>query len=302
MLYGIHNFLVLMDADLEKHRRAGEILVDVRERVVEEVEPGVSHLEVAELAEELIREKGAAPAFPLNISIDEEAAHATPSRDSDEVFGDDMVNIDIGVHVDGWIADSAVTVDMSGNPDLVEASREALEAAVDKIEGGVNTADIGAIIEDTIKGYGFNPVYNLTGHGLGHFEQHTSPTIPNRGVDQGVELREGMVIAIEPFATDGSGKVEEGSTTEIYSLNEIGAKVRSRGARELISKIEESYRTLPFAKRWLPKKMGMRLRRLEGGEVIHGYPVLKEEKGKLVSQKEHTVIVESDGCEVITSS
>lgn len=287
-------------ADLEKHREAGGILKEVREEAADRVEEGASLLELAEFAEDTIREMDGRPAFPVNISRNEEAAHATPSRDSEEVFGEDMVNLDVGVHIDGWIADTAVTVDLSGHPELVEASREAVEAAIDVVEAGVNTAEVGRVIEDTIEGYGYNPVYNLTGHGLGEYEQHTSPSIPNRGVDQGVELEEGMVIAIEPFATDGGGKVEEGGSTEIYSLNELGTRVRSRRGRELVELVEDEYRTLPFAKRWLPEDLDVNLRRLEARDVFHGYPVLREDEGRLVSQAEHTVIVESGGCEVTT--
>lgn len=285
---------------MEKHREAGGILKEVREEAADRVEEGASLLELAEFAEDTIREMDGRPAFPVNISRNEEAAHATPSRDSEEVFGEDMVNLDVGVHIDGWIADTAVTVDLSGHPELVEASREAVEAAIDVVEAGVNTAEVGRVIEDTIEGYGYNPVYNLTGHGLGEYEQHTSPSIPNRGVDQGVELEEGMVIAIEPFATDGGGKVEEGGSTEIYSLNELGTRVRSRRGRELVELVEDEYRTLPFAKRWLPEDLDVNLRRLEARDVFHGYPVLREDEGRLVSQAEHTVIVESGGCEVTT--
>lgn len=290
-----------MESNLEKNREAGEILSEVREEAAKRVEVGTPLLEVAEFAEDLIREKGGKPAFPVNISVNEEAAHATPSRDDDAKFGEDMINLDIGVHIDGWIADTAITVDLSGHDELAEASRAALEAALDVVEAGVSTAEIGRVVEETIEGYGYNPVYNLTGHGLGEYVQHTSPTIPNHAVDQGVELEEGMVIAIEPFATDGSGKVNEGGSKQIYSLNEMGARVRSRSARDLIEHVEEEYRTLPFAKRWLPEeRLNMTLNRLETRDIIHGYPVLKEKKGKLVSQTEHTVIVQEGGCEITT--
>ena len=110
----------LTDEQLEKHREAGEILAQVRAAAADRVEVGESHLEVAEFAEDRIRELGAEPAFPVNISIDEEAAHATPTPDDDATFGEEMVNLDIGVHVDGWLADTAVTVDLSGNPELAE--------------------------------------------------------------------------------------------------------------------------------------------------------------------------------------
>ena len=290
----------LSEEQYEKCREAGEILAQVREETAERVEVGTSHLEVAEWAEERTRELGGEPAFPVNISIDEEAAHATPSIDDEATFGEEMVNLDIGVHVDGWLADTAVTVDLSGNPDLAEAPEAALEAALELVEAGVSTGDIGARIEEVIDDYGYNPVVNLTGHGLAHWEQHTPPNIPNRAVSQSVELEAGDVVAIEPFATDGSGKVGEGNETEIFAL-EGERSVRNRDAREALDQITEQFRTLPFATRWLDvDRPEMALRRLERQNVVHSYPVLKEDAGNLVSQKEHTVIVTEDGCEVTT--
>ncbi|EMA42360.1 type II methionyl aminopeptidase, partial [Halobiforma nitratireducens] len=223
----------LQSEKYEKHREAGEILAQVREETADRVEVGASHLEVAEYAEDRIRELGGEPAFPVNISIDHEAAHATPSIDDDTTFGEEMVNLDIGVHVDGWLADTAITVDLSGNPELAEASEQALEAALEVVEPGVDTGEIGAEIEDVIDGYGFNPVVNLTGHGLGHWEQHTQPNIPNRAVSRGTTLDVGDVVAIEPFATDGGGKVTEGASEEIYALEREGT-VRNRQARDAL--------------------------------------------------------------------
>ncbi|MFC7077053.1 type II methionyl aminopeptidase [Haloarcula halophila] len=297
----------MSDVDLqaeqyEKCREAGEILAQVRDEAAERVEVGASHLELAEWAEDRIRELGGEPAFPVNISIDEEAAHATPSRDDDATFGEEMVNLDIGVHVDGWLADTAVTVDLSGQDDLAAASEEALDAALDIAGPGVDVGEIGAAVEDVIEGYGFNPVVNLTGHGLGHWEQHTAPNIPNREVQQGAVLETGDVVAIEPFATDGGGKVQEGADEEIFALEREG-NVRNRQARQVLDQITEEFRTLPFAARWLDSSRAeMALRRLQQQDIVHGYPVLKEQDGYYVSQKEHTVIITEDGCEVTTRS
>ena len=297
----------MSDVDLtaekyEKHRQAGEILAEVRDEAAERVEVGVSHLDVAQWAEDRIRELGGEPAFPVNISIDEEAAHATPSVDDEETFGEEMVNLDIGVSIDGWLADTAVTVDLSGQDELAEASAEALDAALELVEPGVETGEIGAVVEETIEGYGFNPVVNLTGHGLGQYEQHTEPNIPNRAVNQSVELEAGDVVAIEPFATDGPGKVREGSDEEIFALEREGS-IRDRRARQALEQIAEEFKTLPFATRWLEvKRPSMALRRLKQQDIIHGYPVLKEQDDAYVSQKEHTVIVTDDGCEVTTRS
>ncbi len=286
----------------EKHREAGEILATVREETADRVEVGVSHLEVAEFAEDRIRELGGEPAFPVNISVDEEAAHATPVPEDETTFGEEMINLDIGVHIDGWLADTAVTVDLSGTPDLVEASAEGLDAAIELIEPGIETGAIGAEIESVIDGYGYNPVVNLSGHGLGHWKQHTEPNIPNRAVGQSATLEVGDVVAIEPFATDGGGKVNEGPTEEIFAL-EHEASVRDRNARQALEQIVEEFQTLPFARRWIKAaRAEMALRRLKQQDVIHAYPVLQEQSGFLVSQREHTIIVTDSGCEVTTAT
>jgi methionyl aminopeptidase len=297
----------MAEVDLEneeygKYREAGEILSTVLAEAVDRVEVGASPLEVAEFAEERARELGGGLAFPTNISVDEEASHATPGADDDATFGEDLVCLDVGVHVDGYIADAATTIDLRGVPDLVEASEAALDAALGVVEAGVHTGEVGAEIEATIDGYGYNPIVNLSGHGLAEYDAHTGPNVPNRGVDSGVELEAGMVLAIEPFATTGSGKVSEGAEEEIFELLET-KRVRDRRARDLQDTIETEYGHLPFAARWLDdRRASMSLRRLKAANAVRGYPVLKEDDGELVSQAEHTVIVTEDGCEITTAS
>ncbi|MFA9516051.1 type II methionyl aminopeptidase [Halopenitus sp. H-Gu1] len=286
---------------LDSYREAGRILVETMNEAREMIEPGVTHLEVAEWAEEHVRDQDAGLAFPVNISVDEEASHATPGRDDDEAFeDDDMVCLDIGVHVDGYIADAAVTVDFSGSDELVEASEMALEAAIDEAGPGVPVGEVGQAIEDVIRGYGYTPILNLSGHGVEQYDAHTGPNVPNRGVDRSVTLEPGQAVAIEPFATDGRGKVGEGTTEEIFEL-ERDRSVRDRRAREALSMIE-SFDGLPFAARWLDMDgVEMALRRLKRQDVIKGYPVLKEDADRLVSQAEHTLLVTEDGIEVTTA-
>jgi methionyl aminopeptidase len=292
----------LDDPKYQKHREAGRILAQVRDEAAERAEVDTGYLELSGWVEDRIRELGGKPAFPLNISVDEEAAHGAAAPGDERTIGEEMVKLDIGVHIDGWLADTAVTVDFTGQRELVEAAEQALDAALGVVEPGVQTGDIGAEIEDVITSYGYNPVVNLTGHGLGHWEQHTSPNVPNRAVSQGIELEVGDVVAIEPFATDGGGKVSEGNDEQIYAL-EREASVRDRASRQALETIVEEFKTLPFAARWLDTpRAEMALRRLKQKNIVHGYPVLKEADGKFVSQKEHTIIVTEDGCEITTRS
>ena len=290
----------LDDDAVESYREAGAVLVEAMNEARAMVEPGRTHLEVVDWTEDFIREQGAGLAFPVNVSVDAEASHATPGRDDDATFGEEMVCLDVGVHVDGYIADAAVTVDHSGHPELVEAAEMALEAALDEAGPGVEVGVVGKAIEDVIRGYGYTPVLNLSGHGVERYDAHTEPNVPNRGVDRSVELEPGQAVAIEPFATDGRGKVGEGTTEEIYEL-ERERSVRDRRARKALEEIAE-FDDLPFAARWLSgDRAGMALRRLKRANVIKGYPVLKESDDTLVSQAEHTLLVTDDGVEVTTA-
>ena len=290
-----------LDEDaVESYREAGAVLVEAMNEAREMVEPGRSHIEVAEWVEEFISDQGAGIAFPVNISVDPEASHATPGAGDETTFGEEMVCLDIGVHVDGYIADAAVTVDHTGTTELVEAAEMALEAAVDEAGPGVEVGTVGQAIEDVIRGYGYTPVLNLSGHGVQRYDAHTEPSVPNRGVDRSVELEPGQAVAIEPFATDGRGKVGEGTAEEIYELQRERS-VRDRRARKALEEIAE-FDGLPFAARWLTgDRTEMALRRLKQSSVVKGYPVLKESDDALVSQAEHTLLITEDGVEVTTA-
>jgi methionyl aminopeptidase len=285
---------------LEKYRTAGRILAEVLAEAGPRVEVGASLLDVANFVEDAIRSKGAKPAFPCNISLDRNAAHYTPSPHDTARFGESMVKLDVGVHVDGYIADSAITIDLSGHDKLVEASRAALHAALEIIAPGTDTAQIGKVIEEAITGYGYKPVYNLTGHGLSRYLAHDEPAVPNKAMEKGTVLKEGDVIAIEPFATNGSGRISEAQINEIYGLSAM-RPVRLPAARTLLKEISEEYKTLPFARRWLKgERAEYALMQLLRNGSVHRYPVLWEVEGALVSQAEHTVIVLDKGCEAIT--
>ncbi len=287
---------------LENYRKAGRILAEVLAEARPRVVVGASLLDVANFVEDAIRSRGAKPAFPCNISLDRNAAHYTPSPNDRSRFGENMVKLDVGVHVDGYIADAAITVDLGGHESLVEASRVALEAALEIIRPGIDTAQIGKAIEDVITGYGYKPVYNLTGHGLSRYLAHDEPAVPNRAMEKGTVLKDGDVIAIEPFATNGSGRISEALINEIYGLSAF-RPVRLPAARTLLKEISESYKTLPFARRWLKgERAEYALMQLLRSGAVHRYPVLWEVEGALVSQAEHTVVVLEKGCEVITRS
>ncbi|MCS7119039.1 MAG: type II methionyl aminopeptidase [Archaeoglobaceae archaeon] len=288
-----------LDEAIEKTLKAGEILKKVIKEVEEKVVVGKKILDIAEFIENRITELGAKPAFPCNISINSDAAHFTPRRGDERVFKmGDLVKIDAGAHIDGHIADMAISIDLGENEKLIKACKDAVFNAIDSIKDGVNTAKISKIIEETIKKYGFKPVVNLSGHGLMPYLAHAPPNIYNYATQRGVELKEGMIIAIEPFATNGVGRVAERGECEIYSL--VNPKpVRLKAMREIISEISEKFRTLPFAKRWI-NKSELLISKLVREGVFREYPVLSEVSKGFVSQWEHTVIVEKDSARVVT--
>jgi len=282
-------------------KTAGKIAAQVMAFGKPLVKPNEKLLDVAEKIEAKIRELGAEPAFPANISINEQAAHYTPAADDKTLFKeDDLVKLDIGVLYNGAIGDIAETIDLSGRYDpLVKASREALDAAIKIIKDGVTLAEIGRAINSAIEKYGYTPIRNLSGHELQEYELHSGLTTPNYDNGDATELHEGMVVAIEPFATTGAGLVEEGSTIEIYMQVGLG-RVRTPFARALMEEID-GFNGLPFAKRWLKTKgAAFGLREIRQAKSLHEYPVLVEVNKGLVSQAEHTILVEKDGCVVLT--
>ena len=215
-----------------------------------------SFLELVDSVENRVRENGADLAFPLNVSLNEDAAHDTASPGDERVFAKgNVIKLDLGVQIDGYIADTATTVDLGNNALLLDASHEALEAAIRLVRPGVTAGEIGAVVEREITSRGYRPISNLTGHGLDRYVQHRDPTIPNIAINGGSVLEEGMAFAIEPFATTGSGRVGEKTRIEIYS--QIAEKpVRIPSARASMEKVRERH-GLPFSRRWLDdKKMG----------------------------------------------
>lgn len=281
-------------ATLNDWKTAGKIAGEVLAYGKTLVKKGVLLKDVAEKIEAKIREKGAIPAFPVNISINEIAAHYTPEPNDKSVFGDDLVKLDVGVCYNGAIGDTATTVDLSGkHAEMVKAVEEALENAIKIIKPGLQLRKIGEVIESTIRKHGFTPISNLSGHGLGEYSIHTKFSIPN--VENGDErvLQKGDYIAIEPFATTGVGKVNEGSRTEIFSLSEL-KPIRSETARAVLKQMQP-YETLPVATRYFnfPKfKLDLALKEMDRLGIVQLYPILIEITKKPVSQAEHSLYVD----------
>lgn len=277
--------------------KAGEIARKAREYAKEITKENTKYTDVADKIEKKIVELGGKPAFPVDISVDGIAAHDTPLYQDERILRKgEVVKVDLGVHIDGYIADTAVTIEINSdkNQKLIEASEKALKEAVKLAVPGTQIFEIGKVIQEEITKAGFIPIKNLSGHGLGQYLVHTSPTIPNYNNNDKTKLKEDMVIAIEPFATTGQGLVVEGKMSSIYSLYNL-RNTRNFDARKIIKFINENYRTLPFSERWIIKEFGLKakllLKLLENEKIIEQFTILPEKSKALVSQAEHTVLV-----------
>ena len=293
-----------MELNKEKILKAGKIVSQVREYARTIVKPGVPLLEIAEKIEaEIVKHEGK-PAFPTTFSINEIAAHCTPSHD-DKTLAHGLIKVDFGVHIDGWPADNEFTVDLENseeNKKMIIAAEEALKKAISIVKQGISTRDIGSTVQETIESYGFTPLINLCGHSMKQYELHAGITIPSVNDFREVQLKEGL-YAIEPFVTNGSGKVRDGRPSGIYELKD-NKKPRSNLARETLAFIEKEYNNLPFCSRWLIKKLGLNvslaLRELEANGNLHQFSQLVEISGSKVSQAEHTILIEKDKVIVTT--
>jgi len=287
------------DERIEKTIEAGKILSEVREESKKWIKPGMKLEELADKIESAIIKKGAQPAFPANLSINDIAAHYTPHLNDQTVLNEnDVLKVDIGAHIDGFVTDSAYTICHSGeNQNLIDAAKNALDAAIASCKPGVLISDISTAIEKEITALGFKPIENLTGHGVGQFIVHQDPAIPNIPHKSPKTLEDGMIIAIEPFATNSRGRVHDTEICLIFRLDDI-KPVRNPISRKIIE-ASQKYNGLPFAERWMQRDLGvpafsfkMAMKELLDKAILYPYPALKEQSGSLVSQFEHTIIIQ----------
>lgn len=297
---------MVVSEELDKIVRAGEIVSSTLKYASSIVKPGFPVMEVCERLEHHIVNLGGRPAFPCNVSINDVAAHySSPLNDASIIPENSVVKVDVGAHVDGYIADAAITLCFNSDfIDLVETSREALERAISAIKHGVYIRQVSRIIEGTIKSYGFKPIRNLSGHLMKRFLLHGGKSIPNVASDYDEVFMEGEVYAIEPFVTNGAGYVEDTSSVYIYSFSKMKG-FESSAEKRVLKKIRSKFRGLPFSERWLvdlvpSSQIRSVLEKMVYKGALRSYPVLRDAGGGVVSQAEHTVVVLRDGAMIIT--
>jgi len=294
----------------EEYLKAGKIASEVREIVRAKDWIGKSVYEICEEVEGEIKKRGAKCAFPVNASINEIAAHYTAEPNDPITIKDtDLVKIDLGAQINGYIADTAVTVCYDAQFDgLVEAAEEALSNAMSMVKTGVKASDIGRTIETTIKQRGYKPIANLSGHSLDQYTIHAGRSIPNIWSIGGFSLSDSSAYACEPFVTteQGGGFVRNGLIKNIFAINSR-KKTKDEQADKLLDFIWENFNMLPFALRWITKEWEEKEARklleiLVKKKAVQAYPVLIEVNEQRVAQAEHTFIPNDTGATVTTSA
>lgn len=281
-----------MEENFDEWKKAGRIAHVALMHGKKLAVPGIKLIELADAIEDKIFELGGKPGFPVNLSLNSIAAHYTPTLNDATTYAEgDVIKIDVGVQFNGAVGDNALTV--GPHKELIHASRDALDAATKLLAPGLQIREIGKAIQETIESHGFTPITNLSGHGIARYIIHSAPTIPNYDNGNKQELKEGMTIAIEPFATTGVGLTVEGAPSNIYRF--VAKKpVRDMQARKILQFIEENFKTLPFAKRWVERKFpssNVAFSSLVKAGALYSYAQLPEKSGGLVSQAENSFLI-----------
>jgi len=285
--------------ELPRWREAARIASRARDLGLSLVVPGARRRDVADRIEAFIRSQGAEPAFPTNLSTNDEAAHYTPAPDDGGTFAvGDLVKVDVGAHLDGAIADTADTVEVGDShryENLIRAAREGLRAGIAEVRAGVEIERIGRAVAGAIRARGFKPIVDLTGHSIERYLLHAGKSIPNVPDHASGTLAEGEIIAIEPFATNGLGSIGNGPFGNILRF-----RADPGPSDPVLARLYGRFRTLPFATRWADapdEREALRRAR----RTLQAYPVFVERGHGWVAQAEHTVLVGPAAGEVLSA-
>ncbi len=298
---------------IESYLSAGKAVIAAKKLAEKLIKPRASFLEIANKCEEEILNQGCELSFPINMSLNEHAAHYSPTIDDPTVVPDKgLLKIDLGSHFNGYIADSAITFNINSDPKLqnyIDAAQEALDAAIEIFKPGTKLYELGEVIADKIHNHGLNPISNLGGHELKQFKLHAGPFIPNvKDKSHNEVLKPGDAYACEPFATSGKGLVTNGKMSYIYRFVKRVKKNLPYEEISYMKKIEDLTKNLPFSPRLLEKnniipknKIQRIIDTFKRKQILDHYPILIEITGAPVAQQEHTIIIDMDGNPIVTT-
>eukprot|EP01066_Platyproteum_vivax_P000222 Platyproteum_vivax@DN10253_c0_g1_i1.p1 len=308
----------LQEYDYTAARRAAEVHRQVRRYIQGVIKPGMALIDIVEKLEAKLLQLVAANGlesgfgFPTGCSLNHIAAHWTPNpgvQDRKIVLGyDDVCKFDFGVHVNGRIIDCAWTT--AFNPkfnNLLQASKDGTEAGLEACGIDARFSEVGGAIQEAIESYELEldgktfpiqAIRNLNGHSIGPYQIHYGKSVPIIKNHDQTKMEEGEFFAIETFASTGKAWVNEDMECSHYMKNTNMTKtpaLRTKASKDLLHCIDKHFGTLPFCRRWLEDKGQTRhlmaLKNLVDLEVLDACPPLCENKGALVSQWEHTILL-----------
>jgi methionyl aminopeptidase len=296
----------LAEENVEKYYKSGKILAETLNKARNLVKPGKKVIDICEFAEKEILKNGADLAFPLNVGINEIAAHYTsPINDKTVIPKHGLVKLDLGASVDGFLSDSAITINIDNDERLekyIIAAESALLEAIKNVKSGIRVEQLGELIEKVINKFDLKPISNLSGHQMKRYNLHAGVSVPNvkeHGYIDSYKFKEGDVFAIEPFTTGGSGAVHSSNDTYIYALIKRAKKL-PKHLSQIINKIWDDRRKLPFSLRWYDEYPPRYVKQILRRNLFYEYPVLIENNNGLVGQAEHTILVHQDSCTILT--
>ncbi len=296
---------------LESLKKAGEIAKQVKEYIKPKIKIDCKVLDIISDIETKIGDLGGSCAFPVNIGINNIAAHYTsPLKDDGlKINNDDLIKIDLGVHIEGYIVDTAFSINFNDDKTLeniIIATDTALEAAKMMIKPGVNTQLLGKKIESIVKGFNYNPIKELGGHQIERWIVHGKKALPELGNQGGDIIEIGDVFAIEIFSSTGVGSVHSSNTCSIFELNPYAGRVplRRKSSKRILGYINQNFKTLPFTDRWLLNEFQIGvtfgLQELIQQGKIRPHYVLAEKKGTYIAQTEETILITKEGYTQLT--
>ncbi|ODV63416.1 methionine aminopeptidase [Ascoidea rubescens DSM 1968] len=308
----------------EIHRRSRKLARNL-------IKPGMTMIEIADTIENAVRtfsggdklnEKITGMGFPTGLSLNHVAAHYTPNAgDKTILHEDDVMKVDIGVHVNGNIVDCAFTHTFNPKYDpLLTAVREATYTGIKEAGVDVRLTDIGEAVQEVMESYEIeldNRVYpikcirNLNGHNIAPFQIHGGKTVPIVKNGDNTKMEENEVFAIETFGSTGRGYVISQGECSHYSRipdseisNGYPPTLKLNKAKELLSTIDSHFGTLPFCRRYLDRtgeqKYLLALRNLVQSGYVRDYLPLVDTKGSYTAQFEHTIIIHPTRKEIVS--
>ncbi|KIW74624.1 methionine aminopeptidase 2-1 [Fonsecaea pedrosoi CBS 271.37] len=319
------------DSFLQNYRKAAEAHRQTRQWVQECVKPGHTLLEVAEGIENSVRallghtglEPGdslkAGMGFPTGLCLNNQVAHYTPSPGQKDVVlqQDDILTVDFGVHINGWIVDSAFTMAFDHtHDDLLAAVKDATNTGIKTAGVDVRISDVSAAIQEAMesheveirgKTFPVKPVRNLSAHDIKQYRIHGGKSIPFVKNSDQTKMEEGEVFAIETFGTTGRGYVVDDVGVYGYGLNHdapLSTPLSLASARRLHRTIRENFGTIPFCRRYL-ERLGVErylagMNSLVSNGIVECYLPLMDTPGSYSAQFEHTILLRETHKEVLS--